>query len=127
MQGTKNRPIQAIEALTRIAGVPDQNNPALLRQVRRAVTRAHQNSPQLAKLSPSAGALARDFFDPVMKAAKDLQTRLERLQGYHLARGEAARSAAAAHFLAEGCGRESIPSTSQTPSRTSFIRSIFPC
>ena len=97
-------PIKHVEPyateVARMAGVPEPNQLSFHRLLRVAINDAHKDSLQPAGLRPSAGALAKDFFDPVMKAAKDLRKALERLQGYHLASREEARSGAAAHFLA---------------------------
>jgi hypothetical protein len=71
----------------------------------------------------SAGALTRDFFDPTVRAAKNLRVGLERLTGEHRAGGEAARSMAASHFFSEALLPVSDPEDAADPV-AHFVRSL---
>ena len=71
----------------------------------------------------SAGELTRDFFDPTVRAAKNLRVGLERLTGEHRAGGEAARSMAASHFFSEALLPVSDPEDAAEPV-AHFVRSL---
>ena len=88
--------------VTRSARVPASNRMRFVRLVQLAIIGAHRESALPVGKRISAGALARDFFNPVIRAAKALQRELGRLQGEHLDVGEAARSYAASHYFSEG-------------------------
>jgi hypothetical protein len=85
----------------RIARVPDANRASFLRLIGRAISNAQRESSRTVGKNISASALTKDFFNPVVRAAKELRVALERLEGEHLATGEAARSMAASHFVSE--------------------------
>ena len=95
------------EGVARDARVPEVNQPSFVRLLGHAVSRAHKDSSQASGKSISAGALTRDFFDPIARAAKKLRFELERLEGEHLVPGEAPRSMAASHFFSEAVRRVS--------------------
>jgi hypothetical protein len=84
---------------------------------------AHKESARTAGKNIAAGALTRDFFNPVIRAAKQLRIELERLQGEHLAAGEAARSMAASHFFSEALQPLSQPEDAADPI-AHFLRSL---
>jgi hypothetical protein len=88
--------------VARSARVPASNQMRFVRLVQLAIIGAHRESALPVGKRISAGALTRNFLDPIARAAKRLQMELERLQGDNLAAGEAARSMAAAHHFGEG-------------------------
>jgi hypothetical protein len=87
--------------VAQIARVPDPNQPSFIRLLDFAIKRAFKQSSRRAGKNISAGALTRDFFHPVVRAAQMLRISLERLQGEHVAAEEAAQSMAASHFFSE--------------------------
>jgi hypothetical protein len=87
--------------VARLARVPDENQAKFLRNVGYAILRAEKESVQPKGKNTSAAALRRDFFDPIVRAAKNLRIKLERLQGDHIKAGEAPRSMSAGHFFSE--------------------------
>ena len=101
--------------LARIARVPDANHTRFLRLVDYAVTSARKESSRPIGKNISAGALSKDFFSPVARAAKRLRTELERLQGDNLAAGEVARSMAASHFFGEALRPSLQPEDHEDP------------
>jgi hypothetical protein len=88
--------------VARSARVPASNQMRFVRLVQFAIIGAHRESGLPVGKRISAGALTRDFFDPIARSAKTLRMELERLQGENLAAGEAARSTAAAHHFGDG-------------------------
>jgi hypothetical protein len=101
--------------VTRSARVPASNEMRFVRLVRFAIVGAHRESALPVGKRISAGALTRDFFDPIARAAKRLRMELERLQGKSLAAGEAARSMAAAHHFGDGLRALSQPGDASDP------------
>jgi hypothetical protein len=90
-----------LREVARIARVPDASQISFVRLLGSAIKRANKvNSPPEGK-NISAGVLAREYFDPIVRAAENLRVALERLRGEHDAAGEAARSMAASHFFSE--------------------------
>ncbi len=90
-----------LRAVARIARVPDASQTSFVRLLGSAIKRANKVSSTPEGKNVSAGVLARDYFDPIVRAAKDLGVALERLQGEHDAAGETARSMAASHFYSQ--------------------------
>lgn len=99
----------------RSARVPDSNHTPFIRLVAHAISTAQKESSRTAGKNISAGALGKDFFNPVVRSANDLRVGLERLQGKKLAAGEAARSMAAAHFFSEALLPVSQPEDAADP------------
>ena len=82
-----------------IARVPKDNHVRFVRLLEQCIRSADDESRVRRGQSASAGAIKADFFEPVVRAAKELRIALERIQGDHLAAGEAPRSAAAQLFF----------------------------
>ena len=82
-----------------IARVPKDNHVRFVRLLEQCIQSAHDESRVRRGKSASAGAIKADFFEPVARAARTLRIALERMQGDHLAAGEAPRSAAAQLFF----------------------------
>ena len=89
--------------VAQIASVPDANRTAFLRLIASChQRRAQETTPGKVGKNISAGALTKDFFNPVVRVSqKHLRIGLERLQGENLAAGEAARSMAASDVFSE--------------------------
>ncbi len=87
--------------IARTARVPDANHALFVRLIAHEIGTAQIESLRPVGKNISAGALDRGFFDPVVRAAKELRTGLGRLQGENLAPKEGARSMVAHHFFSE--------------------------
>jgi hypothetical protein len=68
-----------------LARVPSDKTAGFQRLLAHAITRAQKDSAIRKGKRISVGALSKDFFAPLIRAAEKLQARLERLQGALLA------------------------------------------
>lgn len=92
-----------IREVREIARVPKDNHVRFVRLLEQCIRSADDENRVRRGQSAPAGAIKADFFEPVVRAAKELRIALERIQGDHLAAGEAPRSAAAQFFLLTQC------------------------
>jgi len=104
-----------LREVARIVRVPDANQTSFVRLLGSAIKRANKVSSPPEGKNISAGILAKEYFDPIVRAAKDLCAALERLQGEHDAPGEAARSMAASHFYSDALQRQTETAAGADP------------
>jgi hypothetical protein len=98
-EAMNNSTDSCLREVAQIARVPDASQTSFVRLLGSAIKRANKVSSPPEGKNVSAGVLTKEYFDPIVRAAKDLRVALERLQGEHDA--EAARSMAASHFYSE--------------------------
>ena len=125
---------EAVSEVARIARVPEANQTDFGRLLGSAIKRAHSENSRPGGENISAGAITRDFFDPIVRASKKLRVELEGLQGERGAGEKAARSMAASHFFseallnvlpdAEGSGRAARIPNGQIPPHVRLLPAL---